>query len=134
MIFTLKTSIQLAGVVQLFIAAANFFLPAILGYRENLAKVTPIIRQIFTIHAIYIVLVLIGFALACLFFAGDLVGHSTPARFADGFLAVFWLPRVAIQIFYYDQTTKQEHRFGNFVFTTAFLYLGIVFAAAAILQ
>ena len=130
----LKTAIQFAGVVQLFIITANFFLPAILDYRGNLAKVTPIIRQIFTIHAIYIVLVLAGFALACCLFAGDLAGHSSPARFVNGFLALFWLPRVAIQLFYYDQTIKQEHRFGNFVFTTAFLYLGIVFSVAAILQ
>jgi len=134
MTITLKTAIQFAGVVQLFIIAANFFLPAILDYRGNLAKVAPIIRQIFIIHAIYIVLVLAGFAASCFLFAGDLAGHSAPARFVDGFLALFWLPRVGIQAFYYDQTLKQEHRFGNFVFTTAFLYLAIVFTVAAILK
>jgi len=48
----LQSFIQLAGALQLITAAANFFLPAKLHYRENLAKVSPIIREIFTVHAL----------------------------------------------------------------------------------
>ena len=55
----LQFFIQAAGTLQFVIAVANFFAPAKLQYRENLAQVSPIIRQIFTVHCIYIVLVLV---------------------------------------------------------------------------
>ena len=84
---TLQSSIQLAGALQLITAAANFFLPTKLHYHENLAKVSPIIRQIFTVHAIYIVLVLVGFGLICLLFPHDLCGASALGKFLCGFLA-----------------------------------------------
>ncbi|HVE15715.1 MAG TPA: hypothetical protein VNB29_03220 [Chthoniobacterales bacterium] len=129
----LQLFIQLAGLVQLAIAAANFVLPGMLDYRGNLVKVSPIIRQIFTIHALYIVLVLLGFAAMSLFFAADLCTGGL-GRFLCAFLAFFWLLRVGIQFRYYDPAIKQRYRFGNAVFMTAFLYLGLAYLAAAILQ
>jgi len=52
----------LAGLVQIAIAAANLFLPRELKYQENLERVAPIIRQIFVVHSVYIVGVLLLFA------------------------------------------------------------------------
>lgn len=127
---TLQSSIQLAGVLQLITAAANFFLPSKLHYRENLAKVSPIIRQIFIVHSIYIVLILIGFGLTCLLFPADLCGASPLGKFLCGFLAVFWGLRVVLQFTYYDSTVKKEHPFGAFFFGTVFLYLALTFTAA----
>jgi len=51
-----------AGAVQLVIIAANFVLPKKLRCRENLARVSPMIREVFIVHWVYIVLVL-GFLL-----------------------------------------------------------------------
>lgn len=127
---TLSTSIQLAGALQLITAAANFFLPAKLQYRENLAKVTPIVRQIFTVHAVFIILVLIGFGLICLLFPGDLCGASTLGKFLCGFLAIFWGLRVMLQFTYYDSAVKKEHPLGALFFGAIFLYLAVVFTAA----
>jgi hypothetical protein len=127
---TLQSSIQLAGALQLVIAAANFFAPTILHYRENLAKVSPIIRQIFTVHSVYIILVLIGFGLICLLFPNDLCGASPLGKFLCGFLAVFWGLRVVLQFTYYDRAVKKEHPLGALFFGTAFLYLALAFTAA----
>jgi hypothetical protein len=127
---TFQSSIQLAGILQLVIAAANFFAPAKLHYRENLAKVSPIIRQIFTVHSIYIVLVLIGFGLICLLFPNDLCGGGALGRFLCGFLAVFWGLRVVLQFAYYDSAIKKENPLGTLCFGTAFIYLATIFAAA----
>ncbi len=62
---TLTPWIYIAGIVQLIIAAANLFIPRKLNYGENLQKVTPIVRQIFIVHGVYIVWVLLAFALMC---------------------------------------------------------------------
>jgi hypothetical protein len=128
----LQTFIQLAGALQLLTAAANFFLPAKLHYRENLAKVSPVIRQIFTVHALYIVLVLIGFGVISLLFPTDLCGASPLGKFVCGFLAVFWGLRVVLQFSYYDSAIKKEHPLGAFFFGTVFSYLAVVFTAATL--
>ena len=54
-----------AGGLHLAIAAANVSLPRGLRYRENLSRVTPIIRQIFVVHSIYVVFVVLFFAVLC---------------------------------------------------------------------
>lgn len=126
----MKKWIQLAGVVQLLIAAVNFFLPKKLAYRENLSKVSTITRQIFVVHSIYIVLVLLGLAGLCLFFAPELAGASRLGRCMSGFIAVFWGLRVPVQLFYYDPELKRQHLAVHGLFTSAFLYLAIVFAVA----
>ena len=125
---TIPSFIQLAGALQLIIAVANFFLPAKLHYREILAKVSPIIRQIFTVHSIYIVLVLIGFGLICLLFPNDLCGASPLGKFLCGFLAIFWGLRVVLQFTYYDRTIKKKHPLGALFFGAVFLYLAAIFA------
>ncbi|MEI9998103.1 MAG: hypothetical protein WDO13_02485 [Verrucomicrobiota bacterium] len=124
--------VQFAGALQLLIAAANFFLPGMLRYRESLAVVAPIIRQIFLVHAAYIVLVLGGLGLVCLAFARDLCGTSPLGRSIAAFLAVFWLLRAALQFFYYDRAVKETHPLGNFIFGFMFVYLASVFTAITI--
>jgi hypothetical protein len=127
---SLRLAIQFAGLLHFLIAAANFIAPRMLHYRENLARVSPIIRQIFHVHATYIVLVLVGFGVICLLFPGDLMGASRLGRFLCGFLALFWALRVAVQLGFYDRTTKAKHPVGNFLFSGIFLYLLAVFATA----
>jgi len=127
---TLQTSIQIAGLLQLITAAANFFLPAKLHYRKNLAKVSPIIRQIFIVHALFIVLVLVGFGLICLLFPHDLCGASALGTFLCGFLGIFWGLRAVLQFVYYDSAVKKEHPLGALFFGAVFFYLAVVFTAA----
>ena len=71
----------LAGLVQILIAAANIFLPRKLHYRENLGRVAPIIRQIFVVHSVYIVGVLLLFAALTLGFAPELASRHGLGRF-----------------------------------------------------
>jgi hypothetical protein len=126
---SLQSFVQLAGALQLIIAAANFFAPAKLHYRENLIKLSPIVRQIFIVHSIYIVIVLVGFGLICLLFPNDLCGASHLGKFLCAFLAVFWGLRVILQFFYYDRAVKKENPLGTACFGTAFLYLAATFVA-----
>jgi hypothetical protein len=128
----LPLSIQTAGILQLVIAFANFFAPRKLYYRKNLALVSPIIRQIFTIHCIYIVIVLTGLGLLCLFFPHELCGASALGRFLCAFLAVFWGLRVPIQFFYYDRATKEKYPVFTLLFGLAFLTLATIFATATL--
>jgi hypothetical protein len=103
---TMIPFIWAAGVVQLLIVAANFWIPSILDYRGNLKRISPMFRQIFVVHSLYIVLTVLGFAGLCLFFAPQLASGQTLARAISAFLAVFWLLRVFLQFGYYDRGVR----------------------------
>jgi len=120
-----------AGVVHIVIAAVNPALPRRLHSREHLAEVPPIIRQIFVVHWIYIVVVLLIFAALCLFFAPDLAGASRLGRFLSGAMAVFWLLRIPLQLFYYDPELRRQNRMLDVTYIAAISGLAGVFVMAA---
>jgi hypothetical protein len=123
--------IWVAGGVQLVIAAANIFIPEKLAYRENIAKLSPIVRQVFIVHAVYIVYVLLAFALLCFFYAEELAGGQGLGRFMSAWMALFWAPRIFIQRFYYVEEAKRLNRPADIGFTLAFAFLAVIFAIAA---
>ena len=121
-----------AGGVQLAIIAANFVLPKKLSCRENLARVSPMIRSVFLVHWAYIVLVLAIFTALSFWFAPDLAGASRLGRFLSAVIAIFWLLRVPIQLFVYDPNLRRQNRLGDAMILLAFSYLGLVYGAAAL--
>jgi hypothetical protein len=121
-----------AGAIQLVIIAANFVLPKKLRCCENLVKVSPMIREVFVVHWLYIVLVLGIFTTLCFWFAPELAGGSRLGRFLSLAMAIFWLLRVPIQLFFYDPEIRRQNRLADVVFLLTFSYLGIVFGAAAL--
>jgi hypothetical protein len=124
----------LAGLVQVAIASANLFLPAKLRYRENLSRVSPIIRQIFVVHSVYIVGVVLLFALLTFGFAGELASGHGLGRFLAAAIAIFWLFRAPVQLLYYDATLRRENRLGDIAFTAAALFLTATYGAASFAQ
>lgn len=121
-----------AGALQLVILAANFFLPKKLQCRENLARVSPMIREVFIVHWAYIGLILAIFASLSFLFAAELAGASHLGRFLSAVIAVFWLLRVPIQLLLYDPELRRQNRLGDVIFILAFTYLGAVFSVAAL--
>lgn len=123
--------IWVAGLLQLAIAAANLVLPRILRYRENLAQMSPMVREIFLVHSGYIVLVLIAFGTISLVFAPDLAGGNRLGRFLSAFLAVFWLLRIPVQLAY-EPAVRRKYRLFDVAFLVALLYLGGTYLLAAL--
>lgn len=127
----LSAWIQVAGAVQLAIGLANLPLASRLQYRKNLAGASAMVREVFYVHAAYIVLVVLGFAGLSLLFPTDLAGGQPLGRFLSGFLAIFWLLRVPIQLFYYPAEIRRQNRLADVIFTVAFAFLAVVFGIAA---
>jgi hypothetical protein len=121
----------LAGFVQVAIATANLFIPKKLNYQENLSRVAPIIRQIFVVHSIYIVGVVLLFAVITFGFAAELASGRGLGRFLAAAMALFWLFRAPVQLLYYDASLRRSNRLGDAAFTSAALFLTITYGAAA---
>jgi hypothetical protein len=121
----------LAGFVQIAIASANLFIPKKLNYQENLSRVAPIIRQIFVVHSVYIVGVVLLFAAVSFGFAAELASGRGLGRFLAASMAVFWLCRAPVQFLYYDLALRRTNRAGDVAFTLAALFLTATYGAAA---
>jgi len=118
-LLSLSAWIQVAGAVQLAIGLAN------------LPLAIRLVRQVFYVHAAYIVLVVLGFAALALLFPADLSSGRPLGRFLSSFLAIFWLLRVPIQLFYYPAEIRRQNRLADVVFIVAFAFLAVVFGLAA---
>lgn len=120
----------IAGFVQLAIASANLFLPAKLNYRENLSRVSPI-GQIFVVHSVYIVGVVLLFAAVTLGFTADLVSGHGLGRFLAAAIALFWLVRAPVQLLYDHAVLRKENRCGDIAFKAGALFLAAAYGAAS---
>jgi hypothetical protein len=120
-----------AGVVQLVIAAANWVIPGKLDYAGNLARVSVIVRQVFIVHAVYIVGLLVAFAGLCFAYAAELASGTGLGRTVSAGLAIFWGARVPVQLWYYDRESKRRHPVAHVCFSAMFIFLATVFVVAA---
>jgi hypothetical protein len=128
----IRLSLLAAAIVQVAIVLANFYLPGKLRYRENLARVAPIIRQVFFVHATYIVGIVLLFAVITFGFAGELASGHGLGRFLAAAMCVFWLCRVPLQIFYYDGSLRRSNRLGDAAMICALAFLAATYGVAAL--
>jgi hypothetical protein len=129
---TLLLFLWLAGLVQVAIAVANVFLSKKLDYHDNLSRVAPIIRQVFVVHSLYIVGVVLLFAAVTIGFAAELASGRGLERFLAAAIALFWLCRAPVQLLYYDAALRRTNRAGDVAFTLAALFLTVTYGAAAL--
>lgn len=129
---SLVAAIWVAGGVQLAIAAANLVVARKLDFRANLARLTPIVSQIFLVHAVYIVLVIVWFSALCLIFAAQLASGDPLARFLTGGLAAFWGLRAIIQLTVYDKKVRKDNWLQDVAFLAACALLTGIFLVAAL--
>jgi len=105
-------------------------LPRQLGWRRDLAQLTPLNRQIFLVHVGFIVLILVLFGALALFFTAELVRPSRLGRAVLGGLALFWFLRLLTQHLVYDASLWRGNRRNTAVHCVAtllWLYLTAVF-------
>ena len=128
----LIVAIWVAGGFQLAIAAANLEVARKLDYRSNLARLTPMVSQIFLVHAVYIVLVILWLGALCLLFAVRLASGDPLARFLTGGVAAFWGLRAIIQLTVYDRQVRKDHRLQDVAFLAACILLTGIFLTVAL--
>ena len=121
-----------AGAIQMAIVLANAVLPARLNVRAGMASVPRFLRQVFTVHWIYIVLTVSLFSLICFFFARDLAGGSKLGQLLCIAMGVFWGLRLPLQLFYYDRELRRQNRALDVVYVLALVALVAIFGAVAV--
>ncbi len=130
----LERLIFIGGILHFGILLASAMVPQVLDWRESLSKLDGLTRQLVWVHGAFIVLVIVGFGLLSLLFAGELAIGTPLARGVCSFIAFFWAARLVVQFFVFDAKPYLRTPFlkaGYHGLTIVFLYHAIVYSAAA---
>jgi hypothetical protein len=122
-------------VIQLGILTASALVPGKLHWRAELSKLPPLSRQLIWVHGGYIVLMIAAMGLLSLCEAAQLADGSLLARSVCGFVTVFWLIRLAIQLLFFDSTPYLVNpilKLGYHGLTMAFTCLAAIYGYIAL--
>ena len=126
--------LRAAGVLLLTLASVHVFFPRRFRWREELARLSTLNRQIFQVHVLFIVLILVMMGLLSLFYADALVEPDELATAVLVGLSTFWGLRLLVQWFVYDRSLWRGQRLNtviHLVFTGIWAYLASVYGWAA---
>lgn len=125
--------LRIAGLAQVVLVGGSLAIPRVLNWRNELAKVQPLIKQMFWTYAAYILVINLCFGLLSLLDYKELLNGSTLALLITGFIAVYWISRVLIQFFYFDRTNfpaGKWNRLAELLLVVLFIFLSMIYSLA----
>lgn len=125
---------RFTGASLIGLAALHVFMPKRFRWKEEMARVSLLNRQIFYVHCVFICLVLVGMGLLCLVAPGSLLERTELGRWVAVGFASFWGCRLAFQWLVYDATLWRGKPFEtlmHWLFTGLWLVYTGVFAWVA---
>ena len=129
----LVTHLRLAGVLLAGLAVLNVFVPSRFRWREELARVSLLNREIFQVHTIFLIVTLTLFSALLLTSADALVEPARLPRAILAGLTLFWGLRMLMQWFYYSPAIWRGHPFNTLMhvlFSGLWIYFTAVFGTA----
>ncbi len=126
--------LRLTGASLIALAGLHFFLPKRFRWKEEMARVSLLNRQIFYVHCIFICLVLVLMGLLCLAAPGALTERTDLGGWVAAGFAFFWFCRLVCQWFVYDRVLWRGKRFEtlmHWLFTALWLAYTAVFGWVA---
>jgi hypothetical protein len=94
---TLEIAVRIAGVLLVGLALAHAFLPKLLNWKEDIAKLRPINQHVFVAHAMFIVVGILLLGVICIGFPQLLVEKSQLALLATACFTMCWVSRLCFQ-------------------------------------
>jgi hypothetical protein len=131
----MKLLLQLAAAVQLLILIASALTPRVLEWRKNLAALHPFLRKLFWVYGVFIVMVIIAFAVLTFCHTDAMAAREPVARSLCAFIAVFWGARLFVQCAIFDVRpflTNWVYQIGYRALTVIFAFLVLVYGKAAL--
>lgn len=121
------------GIGHLVLGVTSLFIPRILRWATHLACLPLFFKQMFWTYAGYILAVNLAFGFLSVFGASELLNQSFLATGVTLFIALYWLARVAIQLFYFDTSFAPSgffYRLGEIALTILFLFFSLSYTLA----
>jgi hypothetical protein len=125
--------LKVVGALLVALGLAHSLFGRYFKWKQELAPLSLLTRQIFQVHGFFIALVVAMIGACSLFYTTALLASGALSRVVlTGFL-VFWLSRLAIQLFVYDPAIWRGRRFYTFmhvVFTIFWIYVVLTYGNA----
>lgn len=125
----MEIQIKLTGYALILLALIHVIFPSYFKWKEELARISLINRQMMWVHTLFLALVLFLMGILCISSANDLVHTPLGQKIALG-LSIFWGLRLLIQFFGYSSTLWKGKLFETTVhvlFVLLWLYLTVLF-------
>lgn len=132
---SLQSLIFVSGILHFGTLIASATVPQVLDWKAELRKLDALSRQLIWVHGVFIVLTIAGFGVLTLILPADLAARTPLARAICGFIALFWLARLAVQFFVFDAKPFLKGAFLNAGYhglTFVFVYQAAVLSWAAL--
>lgn len=129
----MTTHLHILGILFVGLAALHIGFPRYFKWREELASLSPINRQMMYVHASFIAVTVFLFGLLCLTSARELVGSAIGRRVCL-LLGIFWALRLLVQFFVYSPALWRGRRLETTVhvlFSTLWTYAATIFLLVA---
>ena len=131
----MKLFLQVAAALQLLILIASAVTPRVLNWRENLAALHPFLRRLFWVYGVFIVMIIMAFAILTFVHVAAMANREPVARSVCALIAIFWGMRLLVQTAIFDPRpflTNWIYKTGYHALTEIFAFLTIVYGKAAL--
>ena len=130
---TVENAIKLAGFGQLTLVLASVAIPKCLNWKDGLAGLQPLLRQMFWTYAVYITMMHTFFGIVSVFATDELLAGSFITTGLCVLMFIWWFARILIQFFYFDKRSLPKTAFNTLAgagLVMLFTFLTIVYAWA----
>jgi hypothetical protein len=131
---SLADLIFIAGAAHLGILIASALVPFRLSWRQELAVLSRLHRQMYWVYGGYVVLSIVAFAFISMLNAPELASGSGLARGVCFYVAVFWGIRVCLQVVFdvKEHLTRWWLKAGYHLLTALFICFTVLYGWAAL--
>jgi alginate O-acetyltransferase complex protein AlgI len=131
----LSLALWLAGIGHFCILGASFQVPSRLGWKEDLAKLTPFNRKLMWVYAGTTLLTITAFGALTLFLHYEILHGDRAALALSAFIAVFWTTRIMVDFTYFHHSgwpSGAQFVAGHVMLTSLFVALASTYWAVLI--
>lgn len=125
----------LAGIGHFCVLIASFQVPSRLGWKEDLAKLTPFNRKLMWVHGGFAILTIIAFGVLTLALHGEMLSGDRAALFLAAFIGIYWTARIVVDFVYYEHKDWPHGRafvVGHALLTLLFVYLAVTYVGLCV--
>lgn len=127
----LQIGLMIGGWSLVALSVASFWIPKALGWREKLAGLTPLMRELWWTYSIYVWSSHVFFAVMALGFGDWLMSGSGAAMAMCAFMLLWWAVRLCLQFFGFDLREIEGNiinRVAKHLLTLLFMGLVVLYA------
>ncbi|PAW63298.1 MAG: hypothetical protein B9S38_17690 [Verrucomicrobiia bacterium Tous-C4TDCM] len=128
----LEIGLWIGGGSLVALGIASLWIPKALGWREKLAGLTPLMRELWWTYSIYVWSSHVFFAVLALGFGDWLMSRTAPATAMSAFMLLWWSVRLWLQFFGFDLREIEDsraHRIAKHLLTLLFMGLVVLFGS-----